>query len=795
MPPTKRRNETMKLPKFSPKKIFKRNNLSGTQIIHKTENPIHTQNSKQSNFYKTLLPALLITTIWLIASLTITYKQFHYRFDYVIGQKVEQKIVSKINFDYIDPELTELQRSDAKSRINPIFTPTPYATTASKEHLEKLINNINAVQNNKTTKQNITKKTINIIKTTTKEQIQTINTILNDKNNQKTLKQNIDKLLQNKVITKKDLQNIPSDKVNAITLIDQKSRTIEYKLPEIKTPEQIAQILSKQICQDAKIIPIITQLLTNTIQPNILPNYTATLAAGEKAAKAIQPVIRHIKQNDLLIQQDKIITQADLTLLKDYGQELQNKKIFNNNRDLLFYPIICILLLIATLYALYISKPQSLIQTNKTILITVIIISQLILARSSAELYHHHLQQTFFLYTILPFAFAATLLSPLVGVRIAIICSIFTSIIISMQNDNNFQILLTSTLASFPAAILMRNARKRLHTFVAGFTIGAVIFLVSTLFLFKNQIPASNLPKLLAFSITSGIITSLTTSTILPIFEYIFSITTQLSLLELSDFNHPLLKRLQIEAPGTYHHSLMVATIAEQAAKAIGANPLMARVCSYFHDIGKLRHPEYYSENTNGQDMHQELSPSMSCLVILNHVKEGLTLAYKYNLKKQIREAIRQHHGTSLVYYFYRRAQDQNESKQEIAKEKYRYPGPRPRRKEIAIISLADSCEAAARSMDKPTANKINALVENIINKRIIDQQLNKANLTFAELDIVKHSISKTLTMMLHGRIKYPKDKNNENNPVQKATTPKIQKSSTINESNKNCQQNKQTTG
>ena len=195
----------------------------------------------------------------------------------------------------------------------------------------------------------------------------------------------------------------------------------------------------------------------------------------------------------------------------------------------------------------------------------------------------------------------------------------------------------------------------------------------------------------------------------------IFRVTTNINLLELSDLNHPLLKRLQMEAPGTYHHTLMVATLAEQAAESIGANPLLARVAAYFHDVGKLSNPSYFTENAFGQDRHADLSPRMSALIILNHVKEGLVLAQKYKLRKPLREVIASHHGTSRIYFFYRRAVEEAGGDESAVDEfDYRYPGPLPRSREAAIISLADSCEAASRSLQKPLPQKIDALVDDI---------------------------------------------------------------------------------
>src|SRR5438067_12997786 len=233
-----------------------------------------------------------------------------------------------------------------------------------------------------------------------------------------------------------------------------------------------------------------------------------------------------------------------------------------------------------------------------------------------------------------------------------------------------------------------------------------------------------------ALAIGNGIVTATIVGGVLPMFEHLFQVTTDISWLEAADLNHPLLRRLTIEAPGTYHHSLVVANLAEAAAEAIGANPTMCRVCSYFHDIGKLVKPEYFTENMrHDRNPHNELAPAMSALIILAHVKEGVDLALKYKLNQKIIDVIQEHHGTSLVSYFYKRAlQQQEDARQggkimnireedipEVREESFRYSGPKPQTRESGIISLADCIESASRSMEKITPSRIEQLVNDII--------------------------------------------------------------------------------
>ncbi|EFK96087.1 metal dependent phosphohydrolase [sediment metagenome] len=264
----------------------------------------------------------------------------------------------------------------------------------------------------------------------------------------------------------------------------------------------------------------------------------------------------------------------------------------------------------------------------------------------------------------------------------------------------------------------------------------------------------------------NGIISAMAVIGVLRIFEYLFNTVTNVSLLELADFNHPLLQRMTLEIPGTYHHSLVVGNLSEAAAQAIGANALLARIGAYYHDIGKLQKPQYFSENQNPEDTgkHEGLTPTMSKMVIMNHVNEGVELAKEYKLNTKLVDFIKQHHGTSLVYYFYRRALEGLEDDQEIMEEGFRYPGPKPDTKETAIVLLADSAEAATRALTNPDAISIKNVVHKIINNKFIDGQLEKCNLSLADLEKISAVFIRILAAIYHARVTYPEVQKSGNN-------------------------------
>jgi putative nucleotidyltransferase with HDIG domain len=367
---------------------------------------------------------------------------------------------------------------------------------------------------------------------------------------------------------------------------------------------------------------------------------------------------------------------------------------------------------------------------------------------------------------VIPLALAPLLASILVGGAYAFALGLWISLAAAVMTNQSLHVLFLGLLVTAVSVLASRRVRKRSKVFQAGLWIGLakVLYVIFAAVLVQQswRIVTS---QLLA-AVLSGVGVALVALLVIPLFEYLFGLTTDIHLLELSDPGHPLLQRLAVEAPGTYHHSLMLASLAQSAADRIGANSLLVRVCAYFHDIGKLTKPEYFTENTQKQrSPHDDLAPSMSTLVIMAHVKEGVSFALRHRLPRPIIEAIQQHHGTGVVEYFYHRARRQRDEASggpddASLKEHFRYPGPRPRSREMAILMLADSVEAASRSMEKTSPAKLEALVDEMVSARLRDGQLDQSALTFAELTEIKRSFVFTLTNMLHGRIPYPKDEN-----------------------------------
>ena len=339
--------------------------------------------------------------------------------------------------------------------------------------------------------------------------------------------------------------------------------------------------------------------------------------------------------------------------------------------------------------------------------------------------------------------------------QLAFSMSLIVSAVVTLVIGAGVDFLLVFFISGFVSGYLVKDARTRGTLLRAGFVVGIVQ--VAGYFLFHPEFSRAAYVHEIKPLFINGLVSALAVLGALKIFEYLFGELTNFSLLELSDAIHqPLLKRLAFEAPGTYHHSLILSNLAGAAADAIGANVLLVRVGAYYHDIGKLVKPHYFTENQMMADSkHDELEPSMSRLVILNHVKEGVDIAVKNGFNDKITDFIRQHHGTSLIHFFYQRALEASDGA-EVGEENYRYPGPKPQTKEIAIMMLADAVEGATRSLEEHTQPKINEVVRRIVNNKFIDGQLDECALTLREIDAISRTFTKVLSSMYHVRVKYP---------------------------------------
>ena len=348
----------------------------------------------------------------------------------------------------------------------------------------------------------------------------------------------------------------------------------------------------------------------------------------------------------------------------------------------------------------------------------------------------------------------AVLIDPGMAFLLTLVLTAFLGIIFNIRLDIVSMLVIGSIVGIYG----VRDVQRRRDLTKAGLLIGLTNMVVLVAFSLLKHVPIDERIVEAGWGLANGIICGIIVTGLLPVFEMLFGISTNISLLELSDLNHPLLKELVMKAPGTYHHSLVVGNLAEAAAEVTGANRLLARVGAYFHDIGKMRMAPYFSENQIYTDnKHETLSPTISSLVIINHIKEGAELARKYKLGRAIIDIITQHHGDDVVVFFYHRAlEQQDEDKNQVTPEDFRYAGPRPQTKEAAIVMLADASEAATKAIAQPTPAKINDVVTKVINNKFIDGQLDECDLTLRDLHQIAEVFTHILSGIFHTRVEYP---------------------------------------
>lgn len=532
------------------------------------------------------------------------------------------------------------------------------------------------------------------------------------------------------------------------------------------------------------------------LTPNVVYDRAATEARQTSAVQALKPVTVNVARGQTLIEQgDRVSPEQYEAFLahRQYVREHSDNEV-KEGLTLFGRVLLVLAMVVASILYIRIEDPETFRSNVRCALLALVVIANLLLIRANyslggAEFFVRDGSWASTLPYVAPTAFAPLIVAILIdagsGIFMALLISIFTGVIYG----NRLDLLVLTFLASLVAIYFGRDARRRGRLVRAAGAGGLTVAAFAALIGIADQTPYDTLLRQMTAGLATGLITGILVVGLLPVLESLFKRTTDITLLELTDYNHPLLRRMQLEAPGTYHHSLVVAQLAENAANAIGANPLVARVCALFHDVGKTLNPQFFGENQRDRvDPHAELDPAESARLIKQHVTDGVELAQKNNLPRAVLDVIQQHHGTTLVRYFYQRAIDQSrapfaaptrkraepqlppaEAKQALpAEAPFRYDGPRPQFKESAIISLADGVEATSRSFRQVQPEGLSDMINRIVEERMADGQLDEAPLTLEEITKIKNSFQFTLLNMLHARVAYQK-------PDDEAQQPEVQ--------------------
>lgn len=630
----------------------------------------------------------------------------------------------KAPIEIIDEKATEDKIRDVISKVDKQYTLKSEVEVQGKNNIQELfskVSNLNSTENEET------------YKITTLRKIQGFN--LNDSDYKILLK-----LTSNEATEVGWYLSDILTKVYESSIEDGDEEQLKYA--RNKAYDLISQ---KNFPSDLEFVLI--KIVDSQIKPNFFYDKEKTEAMQREAQKNVPK--ETIKKGQIIVSEGEPITDKQLQILKEIGylDDSTGKGYLITYMMLAVYILVVLFLQYLYLY----KQKRELYNNNKMILmISIINLVSLLLARGI----------TLISPFLIPLAFGSILITLLIDNKVSVIVNTLNILLLSVIFAFSPQVIVISIVSVLIGAMSINKLEQRNDIIYSSVYIGVInlIICISTGLLLTNNFKEVFIST--GFIIIGAFLSGILAVGFLPLFETLFDAVTNVKLLELSNPNHPLLKRLLMEAPGTYHHSIMVANLAEVAAEQVGGNSVIARIGAYYHDVGKIKRPYFFGENQiKKENPHDKITPNLSTLIITSHTKDGVELAKEYNIPKVIQDIIEQHHGTTLVKYFYYTMKNNSERPEEVKEEDFMYPGPTPSSKEAAIIMLADSVEAAVRSIQEPTKGKIEEMVNNIIKDKLNSGQLINCELTFKDIEIIRKSFLKVITGIYHQRIEYPTEK------------------------------------
>lgn len=563
----------------------------------------------------------------------------------------------------------------------------------------------------------------------------------------------VDELLEDGVINIAKSE-ITTDEITVRNLQDRTERTLNLAnvrdLQEARSyaGDRFSRFYYEDIARAAN------DIFARVLQPNLVYNAEETNARIEEAITNISTTRGAVTEGEVIIRRGDIITQERYSKLQSLA-DARSRNATVLERWLRYGGEVLAVFAIITIFFFYLYLYRRHIFEDNSMLLLVTIALGLICVGSSIAYSLDGISAY-----IVPVAVAPIILTIIFDSRVGLLSTITLALLTGLINGNNFEYVTATTVACSLGLFSVRDIKKRSQFF---FTTPGIVFASYSLVILSFSMTSfQGWDPLLdtLFYVGINAIFILFTYPLILLFEKAFKVTTDFTLLELSDTNLPLLKDLMTRAPGTFHHSLQVSNMAEAAAGAIGANGLLCRVGALYHDIGKMENPGYFSENQVGTNEHDKLKPRMSALVIKAHVSNGVKMAREQGLPEVVIDFIKTHHGTSLIKYFYDKGiKNADEEKDEIREEDFRYDGPLPRSKETGILLLADGIEAASRAMKDPNYQKLDSLITRMIDERVYEGQLSQTPLTFQDLRNIKETFLNILVGIYHSRVEYPDDK------------------------------------
>ncbi|NMO94827.1 HD family phosphohydrolase [Paenibacillus lemnae] len=728
-----------------------------------TDKSISDKNNRWK--YSVATRYILFLLLALLIYISLSIKLLPERYDIQVGTRSEKNIPAPAQIE--DSKATLKAQEEAAERVQPIYTYVPLRNDVLVQQLFERIDRLNQDEVSVQDKISIYREEIP----------QRVNDFVNSfiagnrgsEGYPDELLEEMKRVIEQQAyrVPEETFIKIPRLEGEEITQMKSVARDIVSRLMNEIVDAQtarakVAELVSTSSLNDRTAREVVQELVRLSITANKFYNEVATKEAKVEARENTQPVF--IKQGDILVQKGQLITPDIYDFLSKNGL-LKDEVTYWPELGLLLFSV---LLSFGVLMFIRQSDVNLFKYNNSQILMLVLIYVITLISMHLAGFLQS--EERIYVGYLAPVAIGVILVTLLMDIHLAyfsaMIFSILASVILNVDKSQmfDFRFGFFAVVTSCVALFAIHRASQRSALLKGGIMVslfGALSVLIILLVHDSTWTRAESLYAL-GFAIAGGILTAVLVIGLMPFFEVTFGILSALKLVELSNPNHPLLRKLLTETPGTYHHSVMVGNLSEAAAEAIGADGLLCRVGSYYHDVGKTKRPMYFIENqSNMENPHDSLEPKLSKSIIVAHARDGVEMQKDYNLPKPIRDIAEQHHGTTFLHFFYHKAMKQAQEQgvePDFTEDDFRYPGPKAQSKEAAIVGIADSVEAAVRSLRKPTVDQVENMIEKIIKGRVDDNQLNECDLTMKELDIISKTLKATVMGIFHSRIEYPED-------------------------------------
>jgi putative nucleotidyltransferase with HDIG domain len=709
---------------------------------------------------------LLITTALLLTFIVLPSHHFS-PLEFKTGDIATSDIRATQEYLIEDRALTEQRRKEAGNNAPVIYNLNDRVPTYIADKLEQLLTEVHKERTakNKLSVEEWHKRLVPLLDTELSESdIRAFTRINSEKAFLTDARDLLNELYQRKIVL--DGKVFQTDSRRGIEIIDNNGRLISRdeattSYTEISDARKMISNWKFSGLGEASDAGRISAIIARILLPNLFFNREASEVRAKTAMEAVRPILFKVQKGEMIVRVGERISPEQSQKLHTIFQENSTGKRMSAATGI--FALIMVLFYFPYRFAC--KNIRKFNPSNKDILIITLLITGSFSFFKTALLISHNIGPVFpnintnnYFY-LFPFAAGAMIVRVFINSEVALVYCAILAPLLGIMFDSNMLVVIYAMLGSIVGAHGMRQCSDRGTIYAAGLKVSVVNLAMAMAFqTFNNNLLSMQTIYIAFFALVGGVLCAGIVSGFIPLLETLFHYTTDIKLLELANLNSPILRDLMVNAPGTYHHSVVVGNLVESAAEAVNANPLLARVAAYYHDIGKSSKPMYFIENQTGdENRHDKLTPSMSALILISHIKEGSELAREKRLGQPIVDIIRQHHGTGLIKFFYDRAKTQAEASGQIVEEKdFRYPGPKPQTREAGIVMLADCVEAASRTLVNPTPDRIQGMVQKIINNIFIDGQLEECELTLKNLHEIAKSFNRILNGIFHHRIDYP---------------------------------------